>query len=209
MINKLFLVSTSQEQSQRELRPPFSLFKDPELYQVACIYMPTRLFVNLTQTYVPLYLHETLNMPATSLAIIPLILYLSSFKASLFIQYLNSKLGRKISYLIGASMGISACIWIWFGKGDQYVHLFIYPVSLLLGIYHFSICLSKNLNKNINLFAVNVFKGSGGSMMLVTSLAITADYIGHSTENGAFIYGIMSFADKLSNGCAVMLIQYM
>ncbi|XP_011494266.1 PREDICTED: major facilitator superfamily domain-containing protein 12-like isoform X2 [Ceratosolen solmsi marchali] len=174
---------TSQEQSQRELRSPLSLFKDLELYQVAFIYMPTRLFVNLTQTYVPLYLHETLNMPATSLAIIPLILYLSSFKASLIIHYLNSKLGRKVSYLIGASMGISACIWIWFGKGDQYIHLFIYPVSLLLG--------------------------SGGSMMLVTSLAITADYIGHSTENGAFIYGIMSFADKLSNGCAVMLIQYM
>lgn len=46
-------------------------------------------------------------------------------------------------------------------------------------------------------------------MILVTSLAITADYIGQSTENGAFVYGIMSFADKLSNGIAVMLIQYL
>ena len=46
-------------------------------------------------------------------------------------------------------------------------------------------------------------------MMLVTSLAITADYIGHRTENGAFIYGLMSFTDKLFNGLAVMLIQYM
>ena len=44
-------------------------------------------------------------------------------------------------------------------------------------------------------------------MMLITSLAITADFIGHKTENGAFVYGIMSFADKLATGLAVMLIQ--
>ncbi|OXU20901.1 hypothetical protein TSAR_000932 [Trichomalopsis sarcophagae] len=177
------LTGVSQEESQRELQTPFSIFKDPELYQVACIYMPTRLFVNLTQTYIPLYLHETLQMPATSLAIIPLIMYLSSFKASLAINYINAKLGRKGSYLIGAVMGLGACTWIFFGKGEQFVSLFIYPVSLLLG--------------------------SGGSMMIVTSLAITADYIGHSTENGAFVYGVMSFTDKLSNGLAVMIIQYM
>ena len=130
------LTGVSQEQSERELRSPFSLFKDLELYHVACIYMPTRLFVNLAQTYVPLYLHETLQMPATSLAIIPLIMYLSSFKASITIQYLNSKLGRKVSYLIGAVMGIGACIWIWCGSNsDQFVRLFIYPVSLLLGVF--------------------------------------------------------------------------
>lgn len=45
--------------------------------------------------------------------------------------------------------------------------------------------------------------------MLVTSLGITADLIGRNTENGAFVYGVMSFMDKLSNGFAVMLIQYL
>ncbi|XP_014218010.1 major facilitator superfamily domain-containing protein 12 [Copidosoma floridanum] len=170
------------QQSPRELKSPFSIFKDPELYRLAFIYMPTRLFVNLTQTYIPLYLHESLNMPATALAVIPLVMYLSSFKASLTINYLNKKLGRKLSYLIGATMGISACVFIWFGKGDNFSKLYIYPTSLLIG--------------------------SGGSMMLVTSLAVTADYIGISTENGAFVYGVMSFTDKLSNGIAVMIIQY-
>ncbi|KAJ8678817.1 hypothetical protein QAD02_014604 [Eretmocerus hayati] len=169
-------------QAPRQLRPPLSIFTDLELYHVALIYMPTRLFVNLAQSYIPLYLQDTLKMPATSVALIPFIMYMGSFKASLSIQYLNSKLGRKISYLIGALMGIGACAGIWFGKGDSFVRLFIYPVSLTLG--------------------------TGGSMMLVTSLAITADYIGHSTENGAFVYGMMSFADKLSNGVAVMIIQY-
>lgn len=45
--------------------------------------------------------------------------------------------------------------------------------------------------------------------MLVTSLGITADFIGQNVDNGAFVYGIMSFTDKLCNGLAVMLIQYL
>lgn len=85
----------------------------------------------------PLYLHETLHMPATALAAIPLIMYLSSFKASFTVNFLNAKLGRENSYLIGAIMGIAALTWIWFGKGDNFVKLFIYPISLLLGNYEF------------------------------------------------------------------------
>ena len=51
--------------------------------------------------------------------------------------------------------------------------------------------------------------GSGGSFMLVTSLGLTADYIGQHIESGAFVYGLMSFADKLCNGLAVILIEYL
>ena len=49
--------------------------------------------------------------------------------------------------------------------------------------------------------------GAGSSLMLVTSLGITADLIGLNTESGAFVYGAMSFIDKLSNGVAVTMIQ--
>lgn len=51
--------------------------------------------------------------------------------------------------------------------------------------------------------------GSAGSIMLVTSLGITADFIGQNVNSGALVYGIMSFTDKLCNGLAVMLIQYL
>jgi hypothetical protein len=51
--------------------------------------------------------------------------------------------------------------------------------------------------------------GAGSSVMLVTSLGITADLIGPNIDSGAFVYGIMSFMDKLSNGVAVTLIQDM
>lgn len=168
---------------RRNARPMSALLKHIQLYQVACVYMSTRLFVNLSQIYVPLYLHESLGMPATSLAIIPLIMFISSFVMSLVIERLNTKLGRKISYLLGVILAISACLWIRLGEGNTYVEYQIYPVSLILG--------------------------SAGSMMLVTSLGVSADLIGQNTETGAFVYGVMSFTDKLSNGLAVMLIQYL
>lgn len=59
--------------------------------------MSTRLFVNLTQIYIPLYLHKTLNMPASGLAIIPLVVYIGGFITCLVIEKLNRKLGRKVN----------------------------------------------------------------------------------------------------------------
>ena len=45
--------------------------------------------------------------------------------------------------------------------------------------------------------------------MLITSLAVTADLIGGQVESGAFVYGAMSFTDKLANGISVYIIQYL
>jgi hypothetical protein len=73
------------------------LLKDVQLYQVALVYMSTRLFVNLSQIYIPLYLHESLGMGAESLAVIPLVMFLSSFAMSLLVKVLNKKCGRKVS----------------------------------------------------------------------------------------------------------------
>jgi len=45
--------------------------------------------------------------------------------------------------------------------------------------------------------------------MLVTSLSICADLIGSNVESGAFVYGAMSFNDKLSCGVVIGLISYL
>ncbi|CAK9830966.1 Major facilitator superfamily domain-containing protein 12 [Anthophora retusa] len=177
------LISNSNGSVRRNTRGISSLLKDIQLYQVAFVYMLTRLFVNLSQIYVPLYLHKSLSMPATFLAIIPLIMFLSSFVMSLIIERLNTKLGRKLSYCLGVILGMFACTWIQFGTGLTYTKYQIYPVFVILG--------------------------SAGSIMLITSLGITADFIGQNVDSGSFVYGIMSFTDKLCNGLAVILIQYL
>lgn len=51
--------------------------------------------------------------------------------------------------------------------------------------------------------------GVAASIIMVTSQGIVADLIGEHTTHGAFVYGLMSFADKMSNGIAVMIIQHL
>ncbi|XP_076636394.1 major facilitator superfamily domain-containing protein 12 isoform X2 [Colletes latitarsis] len=176
-------VNISNGLLQRNTRTVSILLTDIRLYQVACVYMSTRACVNLLQIYIPLYLHKSLNMPATSLAVIPLIIFLSSFAMSLIIEKLNTKVGRKISFCFGVILTICACIWIQLGTDITYTNYQIYVISLLLG--------------------------SAGSIILVTSLGVTADYIGQNTDSGGFVYGILSFTDKLCNGLAVIIIQYL
>ncbi|XP_066945029.1 major facilitator superfamily domain-containing protein 12-like isoform X2 [Macrobrachium rosenbergii] len=156
--------------------------KTGQFYQVALLYMGTRLFCNLTQAYVPIYLQDTLKLPQAAVAYIPLVMYVSGFLTTTFLKCLNKCMGRKISFLMGCVFGGSACICVWFGTGEAYCHYWLYAVTALMG--------------------------SGASIMLVTSLSITADLIGPCVESGAFVYGAMSFTDKVSNGIAVMIIQH-
>ena len=50
------------------------------------------------------------------------------------------------------------------------------------------------------IYVIGVLVGFGGSAMLITSLSITAELVGDNVESSAFIYGAMSFTDKLSTG---------
>lgn len=62
-------------------------------------------------------------------------------------------------------------------------------------------------NDYISAYGASALLGVGGSTLLVTALTMLADLIGENVETGAFVYGAMSFTDKLSNGLAVQLIQ--
>ena len=52
----------------------------------------------------------------------------------------------------------------------------------------------------IEIYFVAVFIGSGGAGILINSLSLVADLIGKNKESSAFVYGIMSLVDKVSNG---------
>ncbi|XP_076272380.1 major facilitator superfamily domain-containing protein 12-like [Rhynchophorus ferrugineus] len=157
------------------------LFTDPQVYQVAINYMCSRLFINLTQVFITLYLHEALDMVASSLAVVPLTMYIASLVTSFSVEFINKAAGRKITYSFGAMLGLSACLCISLGSGTLYTRYLIYVVAALLG--------------------------SASSIVLVSSLGITTDLIGTRTNSGAFVYGIMSFTDKLSNGLVVEIIE--
>lgn len=66
--------------------------------------------------------------------------------------------------------------------------------------------MQKNNNKKFQ-FSSILLVGASSSIQLVTSLGLTADLIGQDTDTGAFVYGAMSFVDKLSNGIAIAILQ--
>ncbi|XP_067169039.1 major facilitator superfamily domain-containing protein 12 isoform X3 [Apteryx mantelli] len=129
---------------------------EPAFYQVAVLYMATRLIVNLSQTYIAMYLTNSLLLPKKYIATIPLMMYVSGFLSSFLMKPVNKWIGR--------NMGVE-----------------IYAAAMLLG--------------------------AGSATILVTSLSMTADLIGTNTHSSAFVYGAMSFTDKMANGLAVMAIQ--
>ncbi|CAG0922614.1 unnamed protein product [Notodromas monacha] len=133
----------------------YEWFCTREFYEVGWVYQTTRLLFNVSQVYMTLYLQETLSLGPQSVAIIPLVMFCSGLAATLFLKWLNQRLGRKPAFTIGFSLGMAAAIWIW----------------------------------------------TGGTAR--------TQYKEASQTNGGFIYGAMSFADKMASGLAIMLIQYL
>jgi len=93
--------STPLEQRSEAARgkklPWYKWFIKPQFYLVAVIYMCTRLIVNLTQVYTPLYLVDTLSLSKSSVAIGPLAIYVSGFVTTLILRLLNRVIGRYVS----------------------------------------------------------------------------------------------------------------
>ena len=59
--------------------------------------MCSRLLANISQVYIPLYVHETLLKKPENLAVVPLLMYLGSIAASTIVSSLNKNFGRKVS----------------------------------------------------------------------------------------------------------------
>ncbi|XP_005858917.1 PREDICTED: major facilitator superfamily domain-containing protein 12 [Myotis brandtii] len=152
--------------------------RQPAFYQVGFLYMSTRLIVNLSQTYMAMYLTYSLNLPKKFIATIPLVMYLSGFFSSFLMNPINKWIGRNMTYFVGLLVILAFAAWVALADG---LGVAVYAAAVLLGM--------------------------GCATILVTSLAMTADLIGPHTHSGAFVYGAMSFSDKVANGLAVMVIQ--
>ncbi|XP_027327874.3 major facilitator superfamily domain-containing protein 12 isoform X2 [Anas platyrhynchos] len=151
---------------------------EPAFYQVAVLYMATRLIVNLSQTYIAMYLTNSLMLPKKYIATIPLVLYVSGFLSSFLMKPVNKWIGRNLTYFVGILVILAFASWV---------------------------TLTRTMGAEI--YGAAALLGAGSATILVTSLSMTADLIGTNTHSGAFVYGAMSFTDKMANGLAVMAIQ--
>jgi len=100
--------------------------------------MSTRLSINLGQVYVPFYVQDSLKMECTTVALIPLSMYISGFVISIFIKLLNKHFGRQLSYGFGVGLSFIGSVLIlsldWDGPhADLLKGYIIYVVAVLLG----------------------------------------------------------------------------
>ncbi|CAL4108311.1 unnamed protein product, partial [Meganyctiphanes norvegica] len=173
--------NAERRSSNKNAMKKLDWFKELPFYQIAVLYMATRLYVNLYQSYIVLYIQDTLMLPVATVATVPFVMYAAGFAGSIVMEFINSKIGRKATFTLGCLVGLSGCIWVGLDRSEEFNNVGIYMVASLLGI--------------------------GGSTLLITSLSLTADLIGDNVEGGAFVYGFMSLVDKFSNGIIIMLIQ--
>ena len=88
---------------------------EPQFYQVAWLYMSTRLFVNVSQAYMPFYLNMTLKLKPIFVAIIPMTMYVSGILIAIIIKTVTKRVGKKLAYGISCILGGTGCLWIHFG----------------------------------------------------------------------------------------------
>lgn len=175
------LVTESQIQNSTDAKnvkvTPLIWLKQIKFYQIAVIYMCTRLIINISQTYLTMYLPNSVNLQKVSyvkfenaskkiftlqkyIAIIPLIVFMSSFINSFLVKFIDKALGRKLTFLIGLILIAGSSTWFMF------------------------ICKERSCNKQV--FGAAILLGAGGSTLLIESLSLTADLIGCHTVSFSY-----------------------
>ncbi|KFW86029.1 Major facilitator superfamily domain-containing protein 12, partial [Phalacrocorax carbo] len=170
---------------------PLLIWKDwllPGMAVVAVLYMATRLIVNLSQTYIAMYLTNSLGLSKKYIATIPLVMYISGFLSSFLMKPVNKWIGRNLTYFVGILMILAFASWVTLAR---HMGAEIYGAAVLLG--------------------------AGSATILVTSLSMTADLIGTNTVHLLLLARVdrgvaaglepTGFTDKMANGLAVMVIQ--
>ncbi|KER29532.1 hypothetical protein T265_13341 [Opisthorchis viverrini] len=144
------------------------------------VYMTVRLIVNVSQAYITVYLLHSLLLPKETMALVPLTMYLASIATLLVQKPIQDRISRELNITLGFLFVASFCITVNY-PGNPVQLWRVYLAAGLLGV--------------------------GCTVILITSLAMVSDLIGRNHDNGAFVYGYMSFTDKLANGIVIQLIE--
>jgi len=156
---------------------------EPKFYLNAILYVSTRAFINIRNTYMPFYLQYSLSLPTTYVAIIPLVIQILGIVSLMLLKLFTKRFGQyKLAFVVSGIIGLAGCIWAAFGY-------------------------TSFEDSKWQVIIVACLMGAGSTGMLGPCLTLIASMIGSNTESGAFVYGSMSFADKLTVGIGMMMIQ--
>ncbi|WOL04223.1 hypothetical protein Cni_G12944 [Canna indica] len=183
----LFLLGTKEPQlkMQSHYKKSSSIswahwFKKILYYQVALVYMLTRLVTNVSQALLASYVTMELGMGHSSKALVPAIIYICSFLVSVILQEM-----RWSGWRLKAFFTAGAILWIFSGAG----------VFILPGRMH-------NL-----MYILSIAIGIANALMTVTGISMESMLVGDDLNGSGFVYGSLSFLDKLSCGIALYALE--
>ncbi|CAN6199574.1 unnamed protein product [Urochloa humidicola] len=155
-------------------------FKKVLYYQVALVYTMTRLVTNVSQAFLAFYVIYDLEMPQSSKALVPAIIYVCSLIVSVILQET-----RWSSWRLKLYFSAGAVLWILSGLG----------IVLLPSRLH-----------NV-MYAISIVIGAANALMTVTSISMEGVLVGEDLNGCAFVYGSLSFVDKVSCGIALYILE--
>jgi Na+/melibiose symporter-like transporter len=149
-------------------------------YQVAMVYLLTRLVLNVSQAYLAFFVIDDLQMDQSAKALVPAIIYICSFVVSVLLQEIPWNGKRLKAYYTAGGI-----IWIFCGA------------AILL------------LPRDISsfMYAISVFIGIANALMMVTAISMQSVLVGAEVGGCAFVCGSLSFLDKMSCGLALYVLQ--
>ncbi|KAI4333219.1 hypothetical protein L6164_018055 [Bauhinia variegata] len=155
-------------------------FKRVLYYQVALVYVLTRLVLNVSQAYLAFYVMNDLQMGKSAKALVPAIIYIISFIVSVILQEI-AWTGRRLK----AYYTIGGILWMLCGAA-----VLILPSEM-----------------NYLMYIASVFIGIANALMTVTGVSMQNFLIGENLNGCAFVCGSLSFLDKIICGLALYVLQ--
>ncbi|XP_073994692.1 major facilitator superfamily domain-containing protein 12-like [Rhodnius prolixus] len=160
------------------------LLTSPVVYKISGIYTLSRLFLNLTMVYLPLYLHNVVEVNKQYIAAVPLAMFVTAGCTSVvFNIYINRyQISYKKIFLAGWTASFIAIVIIFLNKQNHDSLLAVFLPSSLLGV--------------------------GSGLTVIISLTLAVNQV-QANGTDAMVFSIVTFSDKIINGIAVFLIEYM
>jgi Na+/melibiose symporter-like transporter len=137
--------------------------------------------VNVSQTFIPLFLLVTLHAPKSTIATVPLTVFGAGLVSTCVCERLTRRLGSEGLTFVGCVTVLLSCVGTFFIPASSSMSPYVYVIAVLLG--------------------------SGTGIVGVSALSLICDLVGDCCESGAFVYGAMSFSDKIANGVAIMVAE--
>ncbi|GAQ84995.1 Major facilitator superfamily protein [Klebsormidium nitens] len=157
-----------------------SWFGQALYYQVAAACTLTRLIANVSQAMIPFFLVRDLLMGQSAQAVVPALIFLCSFLASIILQELHWNGGRLRACFLGG-----CALWLLSSAGFFWLRPGWCPA----------------------IYGLAALVGTANALMLVPAVSLQAVLVGSDADGCAFVYGSLGFLDKMACGAALYAIE--